>query len=203
MVDSSAGDGQRAVEAKAVRISKVESMQALGHDDRVAPVGGEVHVVRVVDGDRPARLRSTRVDRRDAVALVVEDIEPLQVPRRGHMLRKSPDGEVADDSEGARVDHVDGVAPAVGDVHPRKGGARGRAKHVRPVRCVEISGRRCRDPLTPLPPATRMRVPSLVAAASESGVGSLPAGRTRRARVSTATTRAVGESMLAPLPPIT
>ena len=40
------------VQRERVRVAEVEAVQALGDDDRVAAVGREVHVVRIVDRDR-------------------------------------------------------------------------------------------------------------------------------------------------------
>jgi len=92
---------------------KSSRLKALGDDDRVAPVGGEVHVVRVVDRDVRAVFACARIDRRQAVAGVVRDVEHLQVPRRNDVLRQAADREVVDDPERARVDHVDRIAAAV------------------------------------------------------------------------------------------
>ena len=55
VVDATHGTVQRLVQRHRVRIAEVEPLQALGDDDRVAPVGREVQVVRVVDRDRLAR----------------------------------------------------------------------------------------------------------------------------------------------------
>ena len=104
---------------KRVRVAEVEPVQPLGDDDRVAAVGREVHVVRVVDRDRRAGLARARVDRREAVAGVVRDVERLQVPGRDDVLGQAADREVLDDLVGVRVDHVDRVALAVRDVDQR------------------------------------------------------------------------------------
>ena len=47
------GTGSEWCSPKRVRVAEVEPVQPLGDDDRVAAVGREVHVVRVVDRDRP------------------------------------------------------------------------------------------------------------------------------------------------------
>ena len=47
-----AGHPERLLQRHGVRVAEVEALRALGDDDRVAAVGGEVHVVRVVDRDR-------------------------------------------------------------------------------------------------------------------------------------------------------
>ena len=104
---------------KRVRRAEVEARQALGDDDREAAVGREVQVVRVVHRDRVAGRAGARVDRRQAVAQVVQDVERLQVPRGRHVLRQRPDGEVPDDLERALVDLVDRVALAVRHVDER------------------------------------------------------------------------------------
>src|SRR5262249_29924114 len=68
VIDARAGQLDGAVQRKGVRVAEVESVQPLGDDDRVAPVGGEVHVVGVGDRDRPARPAGARIDHRQAVA---------------------------------------------------------------------------------------------------------------------------------------
>ena len=45
-------DVHRVHELERVRIAEVEPREPLGDDDRVLPVGREVHVVRIVDRDR-------------------------------------------------------------------------------------------------------------------------------------------------------
>ena len=69
-----------------VRVAEVQPLQALGDDDREAAVGREVEVVGVLDRDRAPRLPGPRVDRREAVADVVVDVQRLQVPGRGDVL---------------------------------------------------------------------------------------------------------------------
>ena len=99
---------------------KSSRLLRLGDDDRVPAVGREVQVVRIGHGDRrPARQAGVRVDRREAVAVVVVDVERLQVPRRRDVLGQRADREVLDDLHGRRIDHVDRVRLAVRHVHQR------------------------------------------------------------------------------------
>ena len=195
-------------------VAEVEAREPLGDDDRVAAVRGEVHVVRVVDRDRAARAAGSRVDRSQAVADVVGDVERSQVPRRDDVLGQQPDREVLDDLERARVDHVDGVALGVRDVDewarkPRRapsGDRRRRPRRRRPP----VPARARRDggdprvgsavssvtlatvPCASRPPATTTRRPSATAARSLSGAGSRPASRVRPPGRSTATILSVG-----------
>ena len=99
-----------------------------------------------------AGLAGTRVDRRQAVAGVVRDVERAQVPGRDDVLRESADGEVLDDPERARVDHVDGVALAVRNVDERSRESGGAGQVARAVVCVDVPVRRRRTP-----PARRLR----------------------------------------------
>ena len=145
VVDARARHHERMVQAEAVRVTEVEPMEPFGDDDRIPPVRCEVHVVRVVDRNRRARLAGLRIDRRQAVAEIVRDVERLQVVRRCDVLRERTDGEVFDDLEGLRVDHVDGRALAVGDVDARQRGARDGREHVRAVVRVHVAGRGRRD----------------------------------------------------------
>ena len=125
-----------------MRIAEVEAMVALGDDDRVTARGREVEVVRVGHRDRrPFRLRRHRVDRREAVPLVVVDIERLQIVRGRHVLRQAADRVVRDDAVRVRVDHVDRVAAAVGGVDPFGHAADRRAQHPRTVVRVDVRGR--------------------------------------------------------------
>ena len=112
-----------------MRIAEVESLPGLGDDDRVAPVGREVEVVGIGrPGSASARAARPRVDRREAVAEVVVDVQGAQVVRRRDVLRQRADAEVVDDLERALIDDVDGVRLAVRDVDER---ARVRAAPVR------------------------------------------------------------------------
>ena len=73
---------QRVPQPHRVRLAEVELPVRLGDDDRAPPVGGEVEVVRVEHADTAAGAPGARVDRRQAVALVVRDPQRPQVPRR-------------------------------------------------------------------------------------------------------------------------
>ena len=83
--------------AKVCASRKSSRCIALGDDDRVAAVGREVHVVRIVDRNRPCRLPRLRIDLGQRVAGVVRDVEVLQVVRGDDVLRQSSDREVVDD----------------------------------------------------------------------------------------------------------
>ena len=138
MVDTRAGNVERVMELERVRVAEVETVQPFGHDDRVAPVRREVHVVRIVDRNRPPRLAGARIDRRQRVALVVRDVERLQVPRRDDMLREDAHAEVLDDLERPLVDHVDRVAVAVRHVDQRLRELRDRAEVARAIGGVDV-----------------------------------------------------------------
>ena len=125
-----------------MRIPEIEARQPLGDDDGVAPVGREVHVVGILDCERSARLPVTGIDRRQAVADVVGDVERLQVVAGDDMLGQQPDPEVLDDLVRARIDHVDRRAVAVGNVDERAGKARCTRQSGRPVMGVHVSDRR-------------------------------------------------------------
>ncbi len=76
MVDAWAVDPELRAQLPGMRIVEVQSLQRLGDDDRVLPVRGEVHVVGVVNTDvRSFDLPSGRVDRGQAVAVVVGDVQ--------------------------------------------------------------------------------------------------------------------------------
>ena len=55
MVRTRARNRERVLQRERVRVAKVDAVQPLGDDDRVAAVGREVHVVRIVDRDRRGR----------------------------------------------------------------------------------------------------------------------------------------------------
>ena len=93
------------------------------------------------DGNGAAGPRSSRIDRRDRVSLVVQHVQRLQVPCGRDVLRQGADRELLDDLHASRVDHVDRVALAVRDVDTRECASRGAAEHVRAVRCVDVEGR--------------------------------------------------------------
>src|SRR5262249_31414530 len=48
VVDARATNADPVLEGEGVRVAEVQVLAGLGHDDGVAPVGGEVHVVRIV-----------------------------------------------------------------------------------------------------------------------------------------------------------
>ena len=120
MVDADAINVKRMNERERVRVAKVEAGESLGNDDRVLPVGREVHVVRILNGDVRTRMPGHGIDRRQRVAAVVRDVEGLQVPRGNDVLRQPPDREVVDDPGGRRVDDINRVAERVRHVHPRR-----------------------------------------------------------------------------------
>ena len=143
VVDSAARNVQRVVQSKGVREAEVEAGEPLGDDDREASVRGEVHVVRVGHRDRTAGQPVARVDRRHAVAEVVEHVERLQVVRRGHVLGEGADREVADDLERPRVDLVDAVALAVRDVDQRAVAPDDRTERAGRIGCVDVRRGEC------------------------------------------------------------
>ena len=193
------GTVQRVVEREGVRVAEVEAVEPLGDDDRVPPVGGEVHVVR---DRRPGSARPglpvRRVDRREAVAGVVRDVERLQVPRRDDVLRQAADRRSARRScrssgrsrrpcrsassarRRAAVRVATAAAQHVRAVVPRRRSCFERTAAMRPVATVggragraRRSSRRC--PLAPRPPASRIRSPRPTAARSERATSSRPA----------------------------
>ena len=121
MIDPAAlGHRQRVHQAHRVRIAEVEALEPLRHDDREPAVGREVEVVRILDRYRARGLGGAGVDRREAVAEVVVDIERPQVVGGRDVLRQGPDREGRDDLQRPLADHVDGVAHAVRHVHQRR-----------------------------------------------------------------------------------
>ena len=108
------------------------------------PVGREVHVVRVVDGDGLARLARRGIDRRQAAVGaplgVVGHPERLQVPRRHDVLRVDADPEPVDHLERGGIDHVDVVGLQVRHVDARQRARHRRAQLARPRLAVEVRG---------------------------------------------------------------
>ena len=152
----------------------------LGDDDRAPPVGGEVQVVGVGDGHRPAVAAGARVDRGEAVARVVGDPQRAQVPRRRDVLRQRADREVVDDLGGALVDDVDGVGLRVGDVDARRIAADLRRQKARAGGGVDVGGRASRR--RPRPGPESARAPAARRARRRGRRGRRPraAGRRRR-----------------------
>ena len=142
VVDAPTRHGEGMDDAEGVRVAEVEPAKPLCDDDRKLAIGREVQVVGVGDGNGAAGPRRPRIDRRDRVALVVQHIERLQVPRGRDVLRQCADRELPDDLQAARVDDVDRVAVAVRDVDARECASRGAAEHVRTVRGIDVDGRR-------------------------------------------------------------
>ena len=130
VVDAQAsGDGERVLEGHGVRVAEVQAPERFGDDDGVAPVGGEVQVVGVPDGDRSSRPSGARVDRGEAIADVVVDVERLEVIGRRDVLRHGAGREVLDHLHRALADDVDGVAHRVRDVDERRVSAHGAGEH--------------------------------------------------------------------------
>ncbi len=72
MVQPGAGHPRGVKDAQGARVTEGQLALRLLDDDRVATVGGEVHVVGVADGDiGPGAPAGVRVDRREAVAPLV------------------------------------------------------------------------------------------------------------------------------------
>ena len=112
---------QRLDERERVRVAEVEARETFGDDDRVLPVGREVHVVRVLDRDRRTRPPGDGIDRRERVAAVVRDVERLQVPRRARRAgAATPTAKWSMTCAVFGIDDVDGVAQRVRHVHARR-----------------------------------------------------------------------------------
>ena len=91
------GTGSEWWSANVCGVAEVEAVEALGDDDRVAAVGREVHVVRIVDRDRaPPGLPVRGSIGVRLLPDVVRDVERAQVPRGHDVLRQRADGEVLD-----------------------------------------------------------------------------------------------------------
>ena len=82
-----------------------------------------------------------RIDRGEAVSVIVVDVERLQVPRRHDMLRTSADRKMADHPERPWIDDIDGAALAVGDVDPLEGAVGGRTEIPWRVRRIDVRPR--------------------------------------------------------------
>ena len=169
------------ISRKRVRIAEVEPAQPLGDDDRPGAVGREVEVVRIRDRDRPARAPRDRVDGRQRVALVVRHVEPLEIPRRHHVLGLHANRELPDHPPRGRIDHIDRVAPGVGHVDQRARPPRRAGQHVGAVVGVDVDlMRRCRPPAV-----APNETPATATAASDAtarGRGGAVAGDTRSSR---------------------
>ena len=87
-------------------ISEVQLTVGLGDDNRPAPVGGEVHVVRIKYRYRLARTGGARIDRGEAVTQIVRHIQRTQIPGGSDVLRKRPDWELLGDLERSLRDDV-------------------------------------------------------------------------------------------------
>src|SRR5256885_16990790 len=94
-----AGDVERLVQPKGVRITKAEPVEAFGNDDRVETVGREIHVVGIVNRNRASGLARQGIDRCEAVPDVVRDVKSLQVVGGRDVLREPADREMLDDLE--------------------------------------------------------------------------------------------------------
>ena len=126
-----------------VRVAEVQPVQPFGDDDRVAAVRREIHVVRIVDGDRASGLAIARIDRGERVAEIVRHVQRFQVPRGDDVLRQRTDRKMLDDPERSLVDHVHGVAVAVRNVDVRACTPRLCAEVAGPVGGVDVRSRRC------------------------------------------------------------
>ena len=87
--------------------------QPLGDDDRVASVGREVHVVRIVDRDRRPGLPGPRIDRRQRCCRRRSSRTASSGPRPARRAAAGRRPRSGRRPERARVDHVDGAAVAV------------------------------------------------------------------------------------------
>jgi hypothetical protein len=107
-----------------VRVPKVEALSLFGHDDRRLAIGGEVHVVRVINGDGGAGFGSSGIDGgkgpvRSSLG-VVSHPQRCQVIGGNDVLWVDTDFEAVDDPHGHGIDHRDVVGSPVRDVHPRQ-----------------------------------------------------------------------------------
>ena len=122
-----------------MRVAEVQVLAGLGHHDGVAPVGGEVHVVRIVHRDVPAGWPArTGVDRGEAVGQVVGHVQGAEVVGGHDVLRVEPGLVGPGYPEGGRVDHGHGGAAAVRHVDAVGHPAHHRAEHVRPGVGVDV-----------------------------------------------------------------
>src|SRR5262249_56777252 len=68
MVHARATDVDPVPERESVRVTEVQVLTGLGHHDGITPIGGEVHVVRIVHGDvRPGPPPGPRIDRGETI----------------------------------------------------------------------------------------------------------------------------------------
>ncbi len=139
MVDAETVDVHRLHEREGVRVAEVEAFEAFGDHDRVLAVGGEVHVVRVVDGNVRAGLPGRRIDWRQRVAAVVRHVQRLQVPGGDDVLRQDADRELIDHLRGERIDHIDRVTEGIRNVHQGPDVLHDRRERVRAIRGVDVA----------------------------------------------------------------
>ena len=117
MVDAVAHrDRERVDELHRVRVAEVQPQQPLGDHDRELPIRGEVEVVGILDVDRPPRASGLRVDRGQAVASVIVDVQGLQIPGRRDVLGQASSREGGDHLQRPLTDHRHRVRKPVGDV---------------------------------------------------------------------------------------
>ena len=122
-----------------MRVTEIEVLAGLGHHDGVAPVGCEVHVVRVVHRDvRPGGPPGHGVDRGEAVAQVVRHVQRAHVVGRHDVLGVEPGLVGPYHLVGRWVNDGHRRAAAVRHVNPVRHPAHGRAEHVRPSIGVDV-----------------------------------------------------------------
>src|SRR3990172_2704783 len=133
---------ERALQRHRLRIAEVEPLQRLGHHDRRAAVGREVHVVGVIRRDGSSRLARRRVDGGQAAVSpslrIVRYPERPEVPGGDHVLRVQAHGEAIHHLEDVRVNHGDVTGLTVGHVDPRQRAGNGGARLVSLRLTVEI-----------------------------------------------------------------
>ena len=104
-----------------VRITEIEPPTRFGHDNRRLAVGGEVHIVWIVDRDRQTRSAGPGINRRQAPCMgalgVVRDPQRFQIIGRYDMLRTAADLEMVQYLQRRRVDDVHIIRPQVRHVH--------------------------------------------------------------------------------------
>ncbi len=120
----------------------------LGDHDGLLAIRREVHVVRIVDHHRLARLAGHRIDRRQAAVGaafgVVGHPQRLQIPRRHHMLRAVADRKFVQHLEGGRIDDVDVIRTQIGHIDARQRSCHCGAEHVVAGVAVHVVGVRHR-----------------------------------------------------------
>ena len=139
MVDSFAVEPNGTFQRHRFGLSKHEAHHLFGDDDRVLAVGCVIHVVGVIDGNGLAHLTGGRINRRQTVALVVEDPQfghivgrrdvlwlPAHLKRLDHFVRRG-------------INYRNGVAFGIGNVHALKEILHDRVQSTGTIRRINIA----------------------------------------------------------------